>query len=131
MIPEGDIRTDASEKLFQLYNEKNQLVRQVQNTLDKLVKQHDMESILQDRYVTNVKALGVADQERQANQFEGIIHASSQTKQTSSWNRRKSFLTITVYAKSKSTLRRNRTVAHGTESLLGRKLRISKVRANG
>jgi hypothetical protein len=53
MTPEGDIRTDASEKLYSLFNEKNQLVRQVQNILDKLVKQHEMEPVLQDRYVTH------------------------------------------------------------------------------
>lgn len=83
MTPEGDIRSDASEKLFQLFNEKNQLVRQVQNALDKLVKQHEMEPILQDRYVTNREGRWVLPvKSGKQGQFDGIIHASSQTKQT-------------------------------------------------
>jgi DNA mismatch repair protein MutS2 len=83
MTPEGDIRSDASEKLFQLFNEKNQLVRQVQNALDKLVKQHEMEPVLQDRYVTNREGRWVLPvKSGRQGQFEGIIHASSQTKQT-------------------------------------------------
>lgn len=83
MTPEGDIRSDASEKLFKLFNEKNQLVRQVQNALDKLVKQHEMEPVLQDRYVTNREGRWVLPiKSGRQGQFEGIIHASSQSKQT-------------------------------------------------
>jgi DNA mismatch repair protein MutS2 len=83
MTPDGDIRTDASERLYQLFQEKTQNVKQVQNLLDKLVKQHEMEPFLQDRYVTNREGRWVLPIKsgKQA-QFEGIIHASSQSKQT-------------------------------------------------
>lgn len=83
MTAEGDIRTDASETLYKLFNEKNQLVRQVQSILDRLVKQHEMEPVLQDRYVTNREGRWVLPvKSGKQGQFEGIIHASSQTKQT-------------------------------------------------
>lgn len=83
MTSDGEIRTDASEKLYQLFNEKNQLGKQVQVILDKLVKQHQMEPILQDRYVTNREGRWVLPvKSGKQGQFEGIIHASSQTKQT-------------------------------------------------
>jgi DNA mismatch repair protein MutS2 len=83
MTPEGDIRTDASETLFKLYNEKNQVVRQTQNILDKLIRQHEMEPVLQDRYVTNREGRWVLPvRSGKQHVFEGIIHASSQSKQT-------------------------------------------------
>lgn len=83
MSPEGDIRSDASETLYKLFNEKNQLIRQVQSTLDRLVKQHEMEPVLQDRYVTNREGRWVLPvKSGKQGQFEGIIHASSQSKQT-------------------------------------------------
>jgi DNA mismatch repair protein MutS2 len=83
MTPEGDIRTDASELLFKLYNEKNQVVRQTQNILDRLIRQHEMEPVLQDRYVTNREGRWVLPvRSGKQHAFEGIIHASSQSKQT-------------------------------------------------
>lgn len=83
MTPEGDIRSDASETLFKLFNEKNQVVRQTQSILDKLIRQHDMEPVLQDRYVTNREGRWVLPvRSGRQSQFEGIIHASSQSKQT-------------------------------------------------
>ncbi|MGE4132846.1 MAG: Smr/MutS family protein [Bdellovibrionales bacterium] len=83
MTPEGDIRTDASETLFRLYNEKNQIIRQTQSMLDKLIRQHDMETVLQDRYVTNREGRWVLPiRSGRQHAFEGIIHASSQSKQT-------------------------------------------------
>lgn len=83
MTPEGDIRTDASETLFQLYNEKNQVVRQTQSILDRLIRQHEMEPVLQDRYVTNREGRWVLPvRSGKQHSLEGIIHASSQSKQT-------------------------------------------------
>lgn len=83
MTPEGEIRSDASETLFKLFNEKNQVVRQTQSILDRLIRQHEMEPVLQDRYVTNREGRWVLPvRSGKQGQFEGIIHASSQSKQT-------------------------------------------------
>ncbi len=83
MTPEGEIRTDASETLYRLYNEKNQVVRQTQGILDRLIRQHEMEPVLQDRYVTNREGRWVLPvRSGKQHSFEGIIHASSQSKQT-------------------------------------------------
>ncbi len=83
MTPDGEIRTDASETLYRLYNEKNQVVRQTQSILDRLIRQHEMEPILQDRYVTNREGRWVLPvKSGRQHSFEGIIHASSQSKQT-------------------------------------------------
>lgn len=83
MTPEGEIRSDASETLYKLFNEKNQVVRQTQGILDRLIRQHEMEPVLQDRYVTNREGRWVLPvRSGRQSQFEGIIHASSQSKQT-------------------------------------------------
>lgn len=83
MTPEGDIRSDASQMLFTLFNEKNQVVRQTQNILDRLIRQHEMEPVLQDRYVTNREGRWVLPvRSGKQHAFEGIIHASSASKQT-------------------------------------------------
>ncbi|MBX3022034.1 MAG: Smr/MutS family protein [Bdellovibrionales bacterium] len=83
MTPEGDIRSDASETLHKLFQEKNQVVRQTQNILDKLIRQHEMEPVLQDRYVTNREGRWVLPvRSGKQHVFDGIIHASSQSKQT-------------------------------------------------
>jgi DNA mismatch repair protein MutS2 len=83
MTPEGDIRNDASELLFKLFNEKNQVIRQTQNVLDRLIRQHEMEPVLQERYVTNREGRWVLPvRSGKQHSFEGIIHASSQSKQT-------------------------------------------------
>lgn len=42
ITPHGDIRMDASETLYRLSREKENLIRQVQQTLDRLVNDHDM-----------------------------------------------------------------------------------------
>jgi DNA mismatch repair protein MutS2 len=83
MTPEGEIRSDASQTLFTLFNEKNQVVRQTQNILDRLIRQHEMEPVLQDRYVTNREGRWVLPvRSGKQHSFEGIIHASSASKQT-------------------------------------------------
>ena len=83
MTPSGEIRTDASEALYNLYREKNSQTKSLQNTLDRLIKQHDMEPVLQDRYVTNREGRWVIPvKSGMQGFFPGIIHASSASKQT-------------------------------------------------
>lgn len=83
MTPDGEIRSDASETLFRLFRERQHQVQAVQNILDKLVHQHDLDPILQERYVTNREGRWVLPvKSGMQHHFEGIIHSSSQTKQT-------------------------------------------------
>jgi DNA mismatch repair protein MutS2 len=83
MTPSGEIRTDASETLHNLYREKMNQTRQLQHVLDRLIKQHDMEPVLQDRYVTNREGRWVIPvKSGMQGFFPGIIHASSASKQT-------------------------------------------------
>lgn len=83
MAPNGDIRSDASEKLFRLFSEKEKLAREVQNTLDRLVKDHQMENLLQDKFVTTREGRWVLPIRSGMQHFlPGVIHAASQTKQT-------------------------------------------------
>jgi len=83
MTPDGQIRLDASETLYKLHNEKNQLAKKIQNTLDKIVKNHEHESDLQDKYVTNREGRWVLPvKSGMRHNIGGIIHASSGSKQT-------------------------------------------------
>ncbi len=83
LTPRGEIRSDASEILYRLFREKENLTRQVETTLDRLVKAHEMQNYLQDRYVTTREGRWVLPI-RSGNQhsIEGVIHGSSHTKQT-------------------------------------------------
>jgi len=79
----GDIRSDASETLFRLTREKENLTRQIETTLDGLVKTHDMHGYLQDRFVTTREGRWVLPiRSGRQHAVEGVIHGSSQTKQT-------------------------------------------------
>lgn len=83
MTPHGDIRSDASEKLYRLYTERERLSREVQQTLDRLVKDHQAENMLQDKYVTTREGRWVVPIRSGMQHFvPGVIHGSSQTKQT-------------------------------------------------
>ncbi|MCB0363326.1 MAG: endonuclease MutS2, partial [Bdellovibrionales bacterium] len=83
MTPDGQIRNDASKELFRLYKEKESLGRDIQLLLDQLVTQHELEGILQDRYVTTREGRWVLPiKSGMQSRFAGIIHASSQSKQT-------------------------------------------------
>ena len=83
MSPSGEIRTDASEALYNLYREQNSQVKNLQTTLDRIVKKNDMESILQERFVTTREGRWVLPVKGgMQHAFGGIIHASSQSKQT-------------------------------------------------
>ncbi|MBC7420294.1 MAG: Smr/MutS family protein [Bdellovibrio sp.] len=83
MTPSGDIRMDASERLFNLSKEKDNLARQIQNQMDRLVNDHKMENMLQEKYVTTREGRWVIPVKGGMQHFvPGIMHGSSQTKQT-------------------------------------------------
>lgn len=83
LTPSGDIRMDASEKLYRLHKEKEKLERDVHSTLDKLVHTHQMEHYLQDKYVTTREGRWVLPVKSGMQQFvPGLVHGHSQTKQT-------------------------------------------------
>lgn len=83
MTPSGDIRMDASEKLYRLSKEKETLARQIQSHMDKLVHDNKIEHMLQERYVTTREGRWVIPVKGGMQHFvPGIIHGSSQTKQT-------------------------------------------------
>ncbi|MES2803868.1 MAG: Smr/MutS family protein [Bdellovibrionota bacterium] len=83
ITPSCDIRMDASEKLYSLSKEKDSLGRQIQNQMDRLVKDHDIEHMLQERYVTTREGRWVIPVKGGMQHFvPGVIHASSQSKQT-------------------------------------------------
>lgn len=83
LTPGGEIRADASEKLYNLFREKEKLEREVQGSLDRLVKDHQMENNLQDKYVTTRDGRWVLPVKGGMQRYvPGVIHGSSQTKQT-------------------------------------------------
>lgn len=83
MTPNGEIRTDASEKLYHLFREKDSLSKQIENTLDKLVNAQQMQNLLQDKYVTTREGRWVLPIRSGMQHFaHGVMHGSSQTKQT-------------------------------------------------
>lgn len=83
MSPGGEIRSDASEALYNLNREQSSQVKNLQSTLDRIVKKNDMESILQERFVTTREGRWVLPVKGgMQHAFGGIIHASSQSKQT-------------------------------------------------
>lgn len=79
----GDIRSDASETLFNLFREKESLTKQIQQTLDRLVRDYDMEIYLQDKYVTSREGRWVVPVKGGSQHYvKGIIQSQSQSKQT-------------------------------------------------
>lgn len=83
ITPQGDIRNDASERLYQLFTEKERLSRDVQNTMERLVRDHQVEHMLQDKFVTTREGRWVVPVRSGMQHFlPGVIHGSSQTKQT-------------------------------------------------
>ncbi|MBK9322057.1 MAG: Smr/MutS family protein [Bdellovibrionaceae bacterium] len=83
LTPNGDIRSDASEKLYSLFHEKEKLSRDVQTHLDRLVKDHQMENNLQDKYVTTRDGRWVLPVKSGMQHYvPGVIHGSSHTKAT-------------------------------------------------
>lgn len=83
LTPSGEVRSDASETLHRLFREKENLQRQIQTTLDRLVNSHQMQGYLQDRYVTTREGRWVLPvRSGSQHSVQGVIHGSSQTKQT-------------------------------------------------
>lgn len=83
LTADGDIRSDASETLFRLSREKKNLTQKIEQTLNRLVKDHDLEKVIQDRFVTNREGRWVLPiKSGKQHDFSGIVHASSQSKQT-------------------------------------------------
>lgn len=83
ITPSCDIRMDASEKLFSLSKEKDQLSRQIQNQMDRLVKDHQIEHMLQEKFVTTREGRWVIPVKGGLQHFvPGVVHAASQSKQT-------------------------------------------------
>lgn len=83
ITPSGEIRSDASETLYRLFREKDQLRKQIESTLDRLVSAHEMREYLQDRYVTTREGRWVLPvRSGRQHAVTGVIHGSSQTKQT-------------------------------------------------
>jgi len=83
ITPGGEIKTDASETLSELFKARQDRERSLHSTLNRLVKAHGLESVLQDKFVTNREGRWVLPiKSGMQHSFEGIIHDSSQTKQT-------------------------------------------------
>ncbi len=83
LSPNGEIRSDASEKLYNLFREKEKLARDVQTHLDRLVKDHQMENNLQDKYVTTRDGRWVLPVKSGMQHYvPGVIHGASHTKAT-------------------------------------------------
>jgi len=83
ITPSCDIRMDASERLYRLSKEKDQLGRQIQNHMDRLVKDHQIEHMLQEKFVTTREGRWVIPVKGGMQHYvPGVIHAASQSKQT-------------------------------------------------
>ncbi len=83
LTPSGEIRSDASETLYRLFKEKERLAREVQQAMDRLVKDHQMENVIQDKYVTTRDGRWVLPvKSGMQYRLPGVTHGSSQTKQT-------------------------------------------------
>lgn len=83
LTPGGEIRSDASETLYKLIKEKERLAREVQVTMERLVKDFQMENVVQDKFVTTREGRWVIPVKSGMQKFlPGMIHGSSQTKQT-------------------------------------------------
>lgn len=79
----GDFRSDASHLLYESFNKKKSLSKQIHQTLDRLVKDFSLESVLQDKYVTTREGRWVLPViSGRQHDFKGIIHDSSNSKQT-------------------------------------------------
>lgn len=83
MSPNGEIRSDASEALYNLHREKTSQTKTLHATLDRLVKAHEMDPVVQERFVTTREGRWVIPvKSGMQHFFPGIIHGSSQSKQT-------------------------------------------------
>lgn len=83
MSPSGEIRPDASEALHNLHKERTQQTKALHGTLDRLVKAHEMEPVVQERFVTTREGRWVIPvKSGMQHALPGMIHGTSQSKQT-------------------------------------------------
>ncbi len=83
ITPNGSFKKDASEELYRCTQEKEKLESKIKNRLDKIVKEYNMATLLQDKYVTNREGRWVLPiKSSRQHDFEGIIHDASQSRQT-------------------------------------------------
>jgi DNA mismatch repair protein MutS2 len=83
LAPDGEINEDASQTLASLCDERRRLTREIARTLDQIVMSRKMETILQDRYVTNREGrMVIPVKSGSQHDVKGLIHDASQTKQT-------------------------------------------------
>ena len=83
ITPQAEIRADASETLYNLYNEKKSQIQKIQSSLNAIVKSNANDNILQDKFVTNREGRWVIPvKSGMRHDISGIIHATSTTKQT-------------------------------------------------
>lgn len=83
MTPTGEIRPDASPTLSNLHRERTQQTKMLHTTLDRLVKAFEMEPVIQEKFVTTREGRWVIPvKSGMQHAFGGIIHGSSQSKQT-------------------------------------------------
>lgn len=80
---DGSIKTTASTQLLSLYQEKKNISHSTQKHLDKMVKDYDIEHLLQDKFVTTREGrLVLPIKSGMQHNFTGIIHDSSNTHKT-------------------------------------------------
>lgn len=80
---DGEIKKDASKKLFELTEKKKQTRSLIQKTLRKITTHFKMEPLLQEKIVTDrYERWVVPIKSEMQHQFKGAIHARSQTRQT-------------------------------------------------
>ncbi len=83
ITPQAEIRVDASETLYNLYNEKKTQIHKIQSALNSIVKSNTNDNMLQDKFVTNREGRWVIPvKSGMRHELSGIIHATSTSKQT-------------------------------------------------
>lgn len=83
ITPQAEIRVDASETLYNLYNEKKNQIQKIQSSLNAIVKSNTNDNMLQDKFVTNREGRWVIPvKSGMRHELSGIIHATSTSKQT-------------------------------------------------
>ncbi|MBY0385927.1 endonuclease MutS2, partial [bacterium] len=83
ITPQAEIRVDASETLYNLYNEKKNQIQKIQSSLNSIVKSNANDNMLQDKFVTNREGRWVIPvKSGMRHELSGIIHATSTSKQT-------------------------------------------------
>ena len=90
--PSGEINEDASATLAGLCEERRRLTRDIARHLDQIVASRKMESLLQDKYVTNREGrMVIPVKSGSQHDVKGLIHDASQTKQICVYGARRSY----------------------------------------